>query len=390
MEVYVLDEALYKDEDGIVDDYISMIWTERFWEYGDFELTIHSSPSYRALFTPGKMLSINQSKRVMRIENVENNDDSEGRLVLKVTGRSLEAVLTERVNRSVFASGATVPSERVITATPPSVMRQIFDPICRTNSVIPTDNIPFLNAGSLYPASTIPEPIDPITYAVPLGNVYDPINEIASAYGIGFRLTLAPAGNKLYFDVYMGDDRTSSQSTFPAVIFSPDMDTLTEISEFTTNSDERNVAYVTSKNGSLIVYASGADVTTSGFDKKIVVVEVDSDLPSGSDLNALLDRKGREELAKYRPLIGFDGEVPQTSQYVYDRDYRLGDLVEMRNFDGVINKMRVTEQIIVSDAEGVRSYPTLALYTFITPGSWFSWGANKVWNDATTEVWYDI
>jgi hypothetical protein len=60
----------------------------------------------------------------------------------------------------------------------------------------------------------------------------------------------------------------------------------------------------------------------------------------------------------------------------------------MRNTDGVINNMRITEQIFVSDREGERSYPTLMLNVFITTGSWLSWLNNKVWSDmGLTEYW---
>ena len=85
-----------------------------------------------------------------------------------------------------------------------------------------------------------------------------------------------------------------------------------------------------------------------------------------------------------------DGEIRQNSQYVYNRDYYLGDLVEMRNVDGVANQMRVTEQIFVSDKEGERTYPTLAINTFVSTGSWLSMYPGLSWVDLdtnTTDVW---
>lgn len=386
MNIYTLDELLFKDR--VVDDYISLTWAERFWEFGDFELSLVSTSTTRSVFTPGTMLVIDKSRRVMVVEQVENKDDSEGRYVLTATGRSLEAILLSRSTRNMPGTG--IEDTLVLTDVPMTIARNMFNWICRTNSVSPQDNIPYLQSGSLYPASTIPESIDPVTYEVQHGALYDTLNEISSTYGFGFRLCLAPEGGKLYFDFYMGDNRTSSQTTFPTVIFSPDMDTLTEVSDLTTAMDEKNVAYVSSANGSMMVYAIGTDPSISGFARKVVNVRVDSDLPAGTELNTLLEREGMKELAKWRPLIGFDGEVPENSGFEYDKDYRMGDLVEMRNFDGVINTMRVSEQIFVSDTTGVRSYPTLSLYSFITPGSWYSWGANKVWDDDTTSVWYDV
>ena len=71
-------------------------------------------------------------------------------------------------------------------------------------------------------------------------------------------------------------------------------------------------------------------------------------------------------------------------------DYYLGDLVEMRNVDGIANQMRVTEQIFVSDKEGERIYPTLAINQFVSTGSWLSFAPGRSWidyDDDTTTVW---
>jgi hypothetical protein len=101
-------------------------------------------------------------------------------------------------------------------------------------------------------------------------------------------------------------------------------------------------------------------------------------------------RRGKEELAKNRRYIGFDGEIAQSSKYKYNTDYRLGDFVERQNGNGGTTVMRVIEQIMISDEQGDRGYPTLAVSQFITTGSWLAWDYNQVWEDAgTTEYWAD-
>lgn len=96
----------------------------------------------------------------------------------------------------------------------------------------------------------------------------------------------------------------------------------------------------------------------------------------------LIQQRGKEELAKTRTLAALDGELPPTSPYKYDVAYRLGDLLEMRNTDGIANFMRVTEQIFVSDIQGEREYPTLTVDKYIIPGVWNSWESNEEWVDA--------
>jgi hypothetical protein len=131
-----------------------------------------------------------------------------------------------------------------------------------------------------------------------------------------------------------------------------------------------------------MVYPTGVDPTVAGFERRILVVDA-SDITSTSvsDVPSALIQRGKEQLAAARTFQGFDGEISHNSQYVYGVDYNLGDVVEMRNTDGIVNDMRVTEQIFVSDKEGDRSYPTLVTNIIINTGSWLSWLNNKQWID---------
>jgi hypothetical protein len=346
------------------------------------------------------------------------------------------------------------------------------------------------------------------------------------------------------FNVYSGNDRSTLQTTLPNVIFSPELDNLSDVAQLVSGSAYKNVAHVISPDGSAMVYATGTDSSVSGFERKVVLVEANDiryadratiepaaytvteeqdsavsiarNLPSTSEfqgrslakisqmerlfgqdivninaviavpysltsgqltsinsakvmasttqdqenalnrlslltrlsnsditsieqflsnntvattpvkndiiaganaqavsvspnektiieaaivtssaynaiedaaLEPLLIQRGKEELAKNTNFAAFDGEISKNSQYIYGRDYELGDLVEIRNSDKVSQQMRVIEQIFASDAEGDRAYPTLAVKLLITAGSWFAWPIAQVWDDLTTETW---
>lgn len=381
MDVYILDNLLRRT--AVVDDYETLIWTERYKAMGDFELHIRSDRGTRALFTPDLMLVINESYRVMVVETVENTTNDQGVMMLKVTGRSLERILAERVNRrSGFSTGAP-PTDDTLTNTPGNLMRYYFNAICRNNTIIPTDNIPYLQPGSLLPPGSIPEPSDPVTMQINVASLYDTLKNIADIYDLGFRLLRNGDLTQLYFDVYTGDDRTTQQTVNANVVFSQDLDDLTDTSELTSVANQRNVAYVRSPNGSRMVYTNGDSSSTSGFAKRILYVEAnDITLAAGTALQNALEQRGQEELAKALVNVAFDGEIPQQGPYKYGIDYDLGDLVEQRNADGLTTNMRVTEQIFVCDAQGTRSYPTLETRQLITPGSWLAWDNNQVWSEA--------
>lgn len=461
MELYTLDAELRRA--AVIDRFESMIWTERFSAWGDFELHIFSTPEMRRLLPAGTLLAMSDSYRVMSAELIENSTDSEGRDMLKVTGRSLEYILDERVARNTFANLNQTP-KWVLTGTPGNIARQLFDDILRNNSNFPDDQLPFLVAGTLFPPGTIEEPDEVITVEFGIRTVYEAIQEICQAYDLGFRIVRNFDNSELYFDVYSGNDRTTIQNVLAPVVFAPNLDNLTNISEVTSTANYRNVAYVYHPYTTQIVTADGTSVEVEGFQRRVIPVDAsDIEIPArpysletahttsinkylglmdppedrknsvrkllnkerltqtdydnigisatnatlstaernallaartvswnyntneNDILNPLLQQRGRDELAKNRAVQAFDGELPSNSPYPYEISYQLGDLIEMRNDDGITNQMRVTEQIFVSDAQGERSYPTLAIDRFITPGSWFAWDYNQTWSTADGE-----
>lgn len=396
MEVYTLDPLLRREY--VVEEYESLIWTERFQQYGDFQLDIVSTYKARSLLKPNTYLAIDKSNYVMRVESVEDDVNDDGEKILVVKGRSLEVLLYDRVaylanaaTQTTDGSGNTIDIKWTITDTPKAVCQKIFHDICVTGTLSLDDKIPFINEGTFLPADTIVAPTDPITVEIQPTTVYDAILSVAQVWNLGFRLLRQQDMSKLWFDIYVGSDRTTAQTVLPAVVFSPDMDNLQNTKELMSIEGAKNVAYVYCPDGFQMVFAEGVDPEVEGFERHVLPVDAnDITTESVTDVAAALQQRGYEELAKNRTYQAFDGEISQSSQYVYGQDYNLGDVVETRNMDGVTNYMRVTEQIFVHDKEGERSYPTLTLNTFINTGSWLSWTSSKAWFDFDTDfdsVW---
>lgn len=401
MELYTLDPLLRREY--VVDKFKSLIWTERYRQYGDFQLDIGSSFRIRNLLKPDTYLALNKSNYVMRIESVEDDVTEDGEKFLTVKGRSLEVLLYDRVAYLANAATQTTTTDPdtgdtvttdvkwTITDAPAAVCRKIFHDICVAGTLDPNDVIPFINEGTFMPSDTIAEPVDPITVDISPNTVYDAIDQVSQPWNLGFRLLRQQDMSKLWFDVYVGSDRTTAQTMLPAIVFAPEMDNLQNTKELSSIEGAKNVAYVYSPDGFQMVFAAGVDPEVEGFERHVLVVD-GSDITSDSttDIVAALQQRGYEELAKNRTYQAFDGEISQSSQYIYGRDYNLGDMVETRNVDGVTNNMQVTEQIFVEDEEGERSYPTLTLNTVINAGSWLSWSSNKTWFDFdadTDSVW---
>lgn len=379
MDLYMLDPLLRRET--VVDRYKSLIWTERFQSAGDFELIVQSTLDNRQRYKANKWLALSESYRCMKIETVEDATDDDGANLLKITGPSIEIILDDRVAFNV-KDDLTAHPKWVITDVPAEIARKVFTDICVTGVLDIHDVIPFIADVDLLPADTIPEPTDDITAEIEPDSVYNVIQNICELYDLGFRLLRNFDNSQLVFNIYAGSDRTSQQVDVPAVIFSPDLENLKNTTELKSISGVKNIAYVYSNLGFEEVVALDVDPSVVGFERQVMVVKMD-DIAEGTSagvVTALMQQKGREELAKVRSFQGFDGEVNQNSQYKYGTDYQLGDLVELHGKDGIAVNMRVTEQIFVSDEEGERSYPTLSVKQLITPGSWLAEG--------TTE-WFD-
>ena len=90
MELIVLNDNFVPI--AILDSFESLIWTNRYSEYGEFE--IYTKPSEHILRTLmlGNHLQLKGTDRLMIIEDSTPNDDN-----LVITGRSLESILNRRI-----------------------------------------------------------------------------------------------------------------------------------------------------------------------------------------------------------------------------------------------------------------------------------------------------
>lgn len=389
MDVYVLDNQFRRVE--VIDQFESLIWTERFSAWGDFTLVTEANSIALNMLKPGARISITDSRRVMNVENVEVKLDQENRQMLTASGRSLEAIMADRLARDTIVGLDTKP-KWAFNGLPAAIARFIFKNSFTQGVPSQSDAIGRINAdATLYPVNTLPEPAERVRMEFDPITVYDAVKQICDAYSMGFRMyiDIASTSSQIFFDVYTGSDRTTGQSSLTPVIFSPAMNNIEEITTLDSNADFKNTAYVIGKSVSKVVYAPGWDATSAaGWFRKVLIVTTDEKarVEAGDTADFVLESVGQEALAKRRNIQMLDGKISQNNIYRYNTNYHLGDVVEMRNQEGTAQYMRVTEQIIVSDREGDRSYPTLSTEKFIVPGTWPAWDYLAEW-ETSTKYW---
>jgi len=389
LEFWTLDDNLQKSE--VIEGYNSFIWTERYSSWGGIEIKIPASQAARSLLPAGTMIAQSLSTYIMVVETIEDATDTDGSDILDITGRSLEAILDDRVAMSSGQVSDIVTNPKwVLTDTPGNIARAIFIYICVDATLDDGDIIPFYHSGTILPTGSIAESSETITVNLDPATVYASVKTICDTYGLGFRLVRNGETSQVYFEIYTGDDRTSDQTDRAAVIFSPNLDNLSEVRRLTSNAAYKNLAYVIGKDQVKVVFGVGEDTESSGFKRHVLIVDASSiDATSVSDVDAALSQAGLDALSQHRKVYQFDGQISEIGSYKYGTDYKLGDLVEEQDVTGFGNQMYVTEQIFVSDDQGDRSYPTLTLSQVIVPGTWIDvTPPDEVWSDVDpSQVW---
>lgn len=389
MELFILD-SLFKRK-TIVEDYISLVWAERFNEFGDFKVVIPSNYANKVLYKPGLFFGISKSDRIMKLETVEDAAE-DGVKTLTLSGRSIEFILEHRVVWPTNAALSATPSW-TISGPPKAIIDSVVASQLSVSSWAP-NNIPNLRLGvSKYPLDTIIPPADSIAIRMTEPtSLYNYIKEIAKNYGLGFRIYKGPQwDDEIYYDTYSGSDRTLGQTDLPPVIFSFDLENLNSLSILKSVEKQFYGCYVFSKYGFDEVYVNGYDASTpAGVNRSIfsIVVTEPDELTTDSQRQAYRIQKGIEALVSKQDIFVIDGEISQNSQYIYGTDYFLGDLVDMRDDTGDVKHMRVIEQIFTDDSNGEKEYPTLEAEMLFAPGTWAVLDATLTWPNAVGE-WDD-
>jgi Siphovirus ReqiPepy6 Gp37-like protein len=369
MLCYTLDENFLRRD--VVDDFYSLIWTERYTKAGDVTLTVPLTRANVAKLVEGTMLSMLSTKEVMLIDTVLNEKG-----VLKLTGSSLIKFLNERVIRT---SAAHEDRYYNITATPGQAISQVVSDTCISGpyvagSTYGIDGLRQIISGLFIASSDTSGVATP--FAVPFGPLYDAIQQIAESNQVGMSMWLesaVPGAYSLGFKTYKGRDLTSGQSLNPIVRFSPAMDSLTNIKELRAVAGYKNVAYAFAppNPGGLattpgIAYADANAAASTNFKRRVLIVfadDITTDKVGGSAavLQQMLNQRALDGLTNNNYTKVVDGEVIPQSQYEFNKDYKLGDIVELQSYSGLASKARITEYIRTQDATGERAYPTVSV-----------------------------
>lgn len=299
---------------AVVDDYISFIWTTRYYTSGDFELCADISRA--DVLVIGNYVQRAFDNHLGIIENIKFQMHEDRQEMIIASGRLLPSVLARRViSTQIQLNG------RVTQCLKSLIDENAINPI-KTARKIP--GLTFTNRATK---------TDIMDAQYTGENLLDTVSSICETYGIGFDCTL---GNNNSFDffLYEGVDRSYNQSVNPYVIFSDKYDNLLS-SEY--NEDYKD--YVTD----VLVGGEGeginrtmiwsAKASKSGLDRYEKFLNASSAVTNENIITQAtyekqLEGLGLEQVTEF--TTAFTGEVDFTWVEL-GTDINVGDLCTIEN-----------------------------------------------------------
>lgn len=339
---------------GIVDiisQYQSVIWNVQYFDLSEFQLVVAATQKNLDALKVGKYLvrdvdiNGNEYQNVMVIKGYNLSFDSENGWVLTVTGNGLKTIVGQRVvwNQTNLSGNAEEQIRGLINA----------------NIINPSNSLRKINNFILDDLNGFTDTIEIQLYGE---NIAEWLVEICKTYSWGWDVFIK--NSKYVFKIYKGVDRTYNQSSVTPVVFSPEFDNLLSSSYDYNLTDYYNSA---------LILGEG-----EGVDKRRTSVGLSSDLDrfetyvDGSSVSSngeiitletyikMLQEYGQSQINQTAFTQKFSGDIDPNGLFVINRDYFLGDLVQIENEKGIKATPRIIEIIYAEDENGSSVVPTFS------------------------------
>lgn len=348
----------------LLENYDSLIWTERFTNVGDFQLTTGNVEKFMQLLPEGQLISLRQSRVPMIVEDhlIERKKNSPVKLT--IVGREYTSILDRRV--AIKQVMAALDDWLVVAKMPFDIAYYIIYKICVEGILDPKDIFPssevIFETPDDYLTSTGPNR----EYVVSRGNLLAVVQQLLASEGPADGTTTPPtplvephglralrpnAPGPIGIEIYKGSDRSAE------IYFDGTRNLLDDGSYFFSKRASATDAYVLGDVSAAKVAGYGAEDTVSAFDRRVILVEDSNESASEEALRGV----GSTALSQAKVTSRFNGSINQDlSPYIYGVDYDLGDIVKFVGDYGLEEKVRLVEYIRSEGPDGNKEFPTFA------------------------------
>lgn len=347
MELLVLNTDL--ESIAVIDTYESLIWTDRYDAYGDFEIYFAMDTNLLSCLKEDYYLWLKDSEHCMIIEDIKIDADTEDGDHLIVTGRSLESILERRIiwGQQVYEGNLQDKIKAMLNDC-------IISPSIAERKI---DNFIFV-------ASTDPKITElTVDHQYTGDGLYEVIKELCTENHIGFKVVLTEE-NKFAFSLYAGVDRSYDQTDNPYVVFSPNFENIINSNYYSSKADFKNVTLVAgegegaSRRTATVGSASGLNRRELFTDARDISSDTEEKTLTDDEYTAQLTTRGLTKLAEHPITTAFEGEVEATRLFKYGEDFFIGDIVQITDGYGHEGAVYISELVISNSEEGLSIYPT--------------------------------
>lgn len=383
----------------LIEGYDSLIWTERFEGWGDFQLKTKNVRAFFELLPEMTFLSLLNSTEIMMVETHEIARSKQGVPELTITGRSIDAFAEERWLEGPYQKRYRMPSRYTAAQTASVLLWNAFvNPTERDVTHVPdwfrfsTDSLPqvaisdstttagnaayrYLESGQLYPQLVEVLHWNRLGIRGVRPTREDPVSKVVTV-GTGGSALLTYSNirtpDKIRFDIYNG--RNLQIDVAPEgqeVVFHHATGELEDEKYLFSVKGLKTVATIVSggyMNGGVKVKAEGLSgnegTSSTGWNRRAVWLDGGSrdDNDTLDDYYEGMINHAEVELGRNQRTKMFDGKISNLSQYKYGVHYSLGDRVTVLGDYGIQQPMRVVEYIRSVDLQNAESgYPGLAV-----------------------------
>lgn len=338
---------------SVVDDQISLIWTNRYYSGGDFELQIKADEK--------SILALRENNYVIREDRIteesygevgiitgkEITTNEESGAVLKITGEISDNLLKRRI----------VWSQTTMTGNAEECIRKLIE----ENITQPEEDTRKIENFLLAEKGGYTEELKDFDIQAAGETLLDVIKSICETTKIGFRITMTRS-NQFLFELYKGKDRSIGQKENIPVVFSPEYDNLNS-SDYTYSQEEYKNAGLVFGEGegtSQRIVAVGEE---TGLNRREVKIDGSGVTSNGEIITLetymqMLKEYGETQMQEYKIKEGMTGDVKNDATYKLNEDYFLGDKVSVENEFKIGANTRAIEVIESWDETGSKVTPT--------------------------------
>ncbi len=352
------------EQGELINNLKTKMWIERYRDISDFEFVANADTMMHLILPIGSLISHTESAEVMVVENHEIKEESGKETEIKITGRSFESFLENRIvgSNKFWPNPGVVSDEYMLWAALSweQAVTLITNHIDITQVIDPKDAI--LNIKVI---TDVIGTGDFVSRPIKRGDVYSRLLELMQVDDLGIKTVRPGVRSPLGFTdpnmaivIHRGEDLTQE------VAFSYATGEIQSADYLWSNKKLKNAALVIGKWIEIVVKDA-----SDGYDRRMMLVnaaDIDEsfvDAPGAGDrVNIVLamEARGQAVLAAQKEIV-LVNTVPtrDSTVYKYREHYGVGDIITV---DGQYNKtssMRISEYVEMEDETGESGYPTL-------------------------------